>query len=275
MSEDEPSRYAETVDELGPEDSGRWVVVTEQSMYVLDLDERTVSRRPMSSMVHMPHDSGIQRLTRVEVWPKVGEAFFFWFDDPQHPDQVEHWRISTRIVTIGRLGNASPPDNSQGTGEVSPHTDPRIHVVTGVLYSCRDALLGCPLHSGTPAGACAICDLERVDTAKTILKAIDVWDRGRDFPNAVTTSGAAFEPAQLENTDKVVMVHSSARCWDDICSIHHRTDHHMRSWPQDFRTDVYRMERTCPHGIGHPDPDDYFIRNGQDNGLHACDGCCT
>lgn len=43
------------------------------------------------------------------------------------------------------------------------------------------------------------------------------------------------------------------------------------------------MERICPHGIGHPDPDDIaFKRNrprfGEDmakaDSIHGCDGCC-
>jgi hypothetical protein len=37
------------------------------------------------------------------------------------------------------------------------------------------------------------------------------------------------------------------------------------------------MERICPHGVGHPDPDDaaYHIRIGQGyKTIHGCDGCC-
>lgn len=53
------------------------------------------------------------------------------------------------------------------------------------------------------------------------------------------------------------------------CPIHARSEHHMRSWPQNWRTDKYAMERTCPHGVGHPDPDD-----PNNAGVHGCDGCC-
>ena len=35
------------------------------------------------------------------------------------------------------------------------------------------------------------------------------------------------------------------------------------------------MERICDHGIGHPDPDEFRIRNGEDDGIHGCDGCCS
>ena len=44
----------------------------------------------------------------------------------------------------------------------------------------------------------------------------------------------------------------------------------MRDWPQHFRDDRGIMERICPHGVGHPDPDDYLAGDG----MHGCDGCC-
>jgi hypothetical protein len=34
------------------------------------------------------------------------------------------------------------------------------------------------------------------------------------------------------------------------------------------------MERKCTHGVGHPDPDEIRIINGEDDGTHGCDGCC-
>jgi hypothetical protein len=34
------------------------------------------------------------------------------------------------------------------------------------------------------------------------------------------------------------------------------------------------MERICPHGIGHPDPDDPAFKNPIE-GVHGCDGCCS
>jgi hypothetical protein len=30
------------------------------------------------------------------------------------------------------------------------------------------------------------------------------------------------------------------------------------------------MERTCRHGVGHPDPDDL-----NPDTIHGCDGCCS
>lgn len=75
---------------------------------------------------------------------------------------------------------------------------------------------------------------------------------------------------------EVIYSHDKATCHEsDPCPIHHPTDHHMRDWPQHWRGDRQIMERICPHGIGHPDPDDLAIRTGEDDGTHGCDGCCA
>ena len=39
-----------------------------------------------------------------------------------------------------------------------------------------------------------------------------------------------------------------------------------------WRIDRYIVERICPHGIGHPDPNQ--ILPTDDDGRHGCDGCC-
>lgn len=54
-------------------------------------------------------------------------------------------------------------------------------------------------------------------------------------------------------------------------------DHHMVKWPKVIRENTL-VERICPHGIGHPDPDSliYFERKGVEMmDVHGCDGCCT
>ena len=77
----------------------------------------------------------------------------------------------------------------------------------------------------------------------------------------------------LEHTSQeLVNVHSLEDCNGDVCPIHKLTDHHMRSFPQLWRDDRGIMERTCPHGVGHPDPDD--VLNNEDR-VHGCDGCCA
>lgn len=53
----------------------------------------------------------------------------------------------------------------------------------------------------------------------------------------------------------------------------------MRDFPQNFRPDRGIMERVCPHGVGHPDPDDHYYWSSlgrlSEFLLHGCDGCCT
>lgn len=74
----------------------------------------------------------------------------------------------------------------------------------------------------------------------------------------------------LENTDEVLpRTHSLDSCRGPVCPIHNRSDHHMRAYPQHFRWSRGIMERICPHGVGHPDPDD-----PTENTVHGCDGCC-
>lgn len=72
----------------------------------------------------------------------------------------------------------------------------------------------------------------------------------------------------------LIGVHSLDKCAGEYCTIHNFSDHHMVDWPQNWRPGFSRpyMERICPHGIGHPDPDEI---NFEDFQLHACDGCCN
>lgn len=68
-----------------------------------------------------------------------------------------------------------------------------------------------------------------------------------------------------------IWAHRRRDCLGSPCPIHERTDHRMRGWPQHWRADRALMERLCPHGVGHPDPDQRRLADG---GVHGCDGCC-
>lgn len=72
-----------------------------------------------------------------------------------------------------------------------------------------------------------------------------------------------------------LMTHPISKCKGKICCVHNPSDHLMKNWPQVYRADRKIMERTCPHGVGHPDPDDLRVRNNPAvEGVHGCDGCC-
>ena len=65
------------------------------------------------------------------------------------------------------------------------------------------------------------------------------------------------------------------------CAIHWPSHHSMRDFPTHWRVDRSLMERICPHGVGHPDPDHmtWLRRTKGDEaadaeGVHGCDGCC-
>jgi len=101
-----------------------------------------------------------------------------------------------------------------------------------------------------------------------------------DGPNTIK-----FPTVQIGG--RLLRTHGIDEC-EPPCSIHWPSRHHMADWPQVWRSAMdfgdWRdlMERICPHGCGHPDPDHIaFIRNklGDDHArmesLHGCDGCCT
>lgn len=81
----------------------------------------------------------------------------------------------------------------------------------------------------------------------------------------------------LEGGQKIHNVHDKMQCQGRQCPVHNLTEHSMREFPQHFRFDNGLMERICPHGIGHPDPDalPFFEERGMAYmSVHGCDGCC-
>lgn len=78
-------------------------------------------------------------------------------------------------------------------------------------------------------------------------------------------------PAHLVN------IHPPSACRGRPCCIHAPSDHPLRDAPMHWRADKRVMERICPHGIGHDDPDDHTYRKSVDpdaSSVHGCDGCC-
>ena len=82
-----------------------------------------------------------------------------------------------------------------------------------------------------------------------------------------------MEKYVLEHTDITLIVHEADRCMGEYCTVHNKSDHSMRSFPQHWRGDRGIMERTCPHGVGHPDPDSPWPANSSE-WVHGCDFCC-
>jgi len=82
----------------------------------------------------------------------------------------------------------------------------------------------------------------------------------------------------LPDGTMLIGVHRESDC-KGACVLHAPSDHHMRLWGLVWRGDRGIFERICPHGVGHPDPDQfaYWESRGEDEwqGVHGCDGCCT
>lgn len=75
----------------------------------------------------------------------------------------------------------------------------------------------------------------------------------------------------------VIAVHPRSKCEGQTCCIHNPSEHHMLTWPMNWRGDTGVMERICAHGVGHPDPDATAYQKSLGNthhGTHGCDGCC-
>jgi hypothetical protein len=86
-----------------------------------------------------------------------------------------------------------------------------------------------------------------------------------------------IHPTTLEGGEKIIC-HRPEVCEGEICCVHNPSAHHMRDWPQHWRDDTHVMERLCPHGVGHPDPDGlaFLLKTPgfETEGIHGCDGCC-
>ncbi len=91
-----------------------------------------------------------------------------------------------------------------------------------------------------------------------------------------------LEPAIIIGGERI-NAHPKSRCArDERCAVHKPSTHSMSKFPQHWRDDRGLMERVCPHGVGHPDPDhlhfvaDRFGKNAaRVESVHGCDGCCA
>jgi len=104
----------------------------------------------------------------------------------------------------------------------------------------------------------------------------------------VKCGGANSSPSHMDNLPGYIKMQAEFSILEDgrmlthhkigdcsgRCCFHSPSDHHMVDWPMVWRSDRGIMERDCPHGIGHPDPDDREVLANEWNGVHGCDGCC-
>jgi hypothetical protein len=101
--------------ELTPEMTGRWLVRTQGSWHLWDLDAMTYMREPgpESKSGSFAHDGKPMTITRVDFWPKVGATSLVFYDDPDDPTK-EQWRWSSTIRMISPAGPAGQRDAEEG-----------------------------------------------------------------------------------------------------------------------------------------------------------------
>ena len=100
----EARRFARPVDELTAEMGGRWLVISQGSTHLWDIDNMTYRRCPgaTSASGGFPYDAEPMPITRVDRWPAVGSTSLVWYDDPARPETHEHRRQSSTIDAIVR-----------------------------------------------------------------------------------------------------------------------------------------------------------------------------
>lgn len=87
-------------------------------------------------------------------------------------------------------------------------------------------------------------------------------------------------PSRWEFANGTFLVHRYWACKGYFCALHNPSDHPMREWPMHYRLSSQLIERICPHGVGHPDPDSVAHLSRTDPNcyahldVHGCDGCC-
>ncbi len=111
--------------------------------------------------------------------------------------------------------------------------------------------------------------------ASLICRWLSRWTQLAGRPSA---SSSTPNSKGLGMSHNAVTIHPPQRCAGFHCPWHNPSDHHITTWMRVIRTDRNNlMERVCPHGIGHPDPDslEWLRRIGvRDDGVHSCDRCC-
>lgn len=84
-------------------------------------------------------------------------------------------------------------------------------------------------------------------------------------------------------TQSVLSTHGPSVCAGQACCLHSPSPHPLAGAPLLWRGDRGLMERTCVHGLAHPDVDDLAHKRrtmppGWYGALrfeaHDCDGCC-
>ena len=228
--------------------------------------------------------------------------------DQQLPEVNDHQDIQSRVIAdirerrevgISRYGTALQPFNGRDAlrdlyeelldatmyiKQVMVEQEDRADVDEPLLGLATTEQLLEELYARAEVGG--YLDYRTVDEGKPEVEDITgEWNPGAYAPEPGTFIPGLHEggAVYVTGTGQVLRgVHKAADCQGRHCVIHDPSGHNMSDWPTNFRTgDAFdikppHMERICPHGVGHPDPDDaeYWRSRHQEVSVHGCDGCC-
>lgn len=90
------------VEELTPDMTGRWIVQTQGTLHVFDLDARTYERRQHDGLNPMRGDRTVRSLPRDSIidWPKVGSLFRIVVSVDGYEGYIGSVRTSSLIRSI-------------------------------------------------------------------------------------------------------------------------------------------------------------------------------
>ncbi|KXO98392.1 Uncharacterised protein (plasmid) [Tsukamurella tyrosinosolvens] len=89
------------VQELNADSTGKWLVTTQGSTHIWDLDAGQYTRNPGSTGSGASQGDGdAHAIVAIHAWPRVGESFHIVHDGGPFEDR---WRISSTIRKIERL----------------------------------------------------------------------------------------------------------------------------------------------------------------------------
>jgi hypothetical protein len=108
---------AETVAELSEESTGRWLVTTQGSHHLWDFDRMTWARFPGPRSLRGSCLADLEDLPIIQIgrYPKVGGLSVVLCVNPHFPEIV-HWRQSSLIERIEKLGDISEAEASTRIG---------------------------------------------------------------------------------------------------------------------------------------------------------------
>jgi hypothetical protein len=92
-----------SIEKLEPGMTGSYLVTTQSSEHIWNLDTMEYTRLPGEYSPSFDYDGNTVKLSYVQVWPEVGGRSSIVYNDLRYPNAVEQWRISSTIASIEKI----------------------------------------------------------------------------------------------------------------------------------------------------------------------------